>query len=726
MTTLFMDGFDHYGIGPQSGAQLADGPYSSVQGRTCGVPSWGPARTGSACLVCAVSSAATTRVLPSVQNDLFVSFGWAIDSLAISLNDIITFYDGSGNRQCYLFPTATGALNFYSGNGTLLAGTSGPVVVSQNWHFFEMNLNTTSGTFTLRVDDASGSNTPILSVTNSALTGFSVGIIGLADCQFDSNIFSYYDDLFVRNASGTVNNSWLGDRKVATLFPNAVTSTNAWTPSYYQLFGLGIYQGAYSQASNQTIQNQSATIGVYPATSLHVGANAFTWETMIRWDALPASTTYSSIFSQWNASSPAAESYRLILGGSSYNGGCLQFDTSTDGTTATQQTMIKYPWTPQTNTWYHLAICRVGGELLLFINGVQQGLPIADTRTYYTGGFQYLAIGQEFTQTGTDLLANTYMAARLDETRFTNGVGRYTSTFTPPTAAFPRGSSDPYWSSVVLLMGYDTAVVDESSFAQNVITSGGATSFQPSDGASIGSYSTVNKATPDDNTFISANFVNATNVFTMTTQPTNGNTVTVGTTNGTTAAVYTFKTAISSAFDVLIDTSAENTLTNLVNAINAGPGAGTKYGTGTTSNYNVNATLLPTGQFLVTANVAGSAGNSIASTATGTAASWNTATLTGGSNIPGPTNFTLQRPPNNTTIISATQLVTRALKTDSGAASIETAFIGALGGTVTSSNFGLTTSPTYYNLIMELDPDSSGPISPTTLVNGQIQVNRTA
>jgi len=190
--------------------------------------------------------------------------------------------------------------------------------------------------------------------------------------------------------------------------------------------------------------------------------------------------------------------------------------------------------------------------------------------------------------------------------------------------------------------------------------------------------------------------------------------------------VYTFKTAISSAFDVLIDTSAENTLTNLVNAINAGPGAGTKYGTGTTSNYNVNATLLPTGQFLVTANVAGSAGNSIASTATGTAASWNTATLTGGSNIPGPTNFTLQRPPNNTTIISATQLVTRALKTDSGAASIETAFIGALGGTVTSSNFGLTTSPTYYNLIMELDPDSSGPISPTTLVNGQIQVNRTA
>jgi len=727
MTTLFMDGFDHYGTGLQSQAQMLDGPYSNLGSVTCGVPSWGPARTGNYCLLgSGISGNQLTRVLPSVQTNLFVSFGWATQTLAGGSAAPIAFCNSSGTVECYIVPTATGVMDLYLGNGTLLGSTSGPAVVTQNWHFFEMNLNTSTGVFTLRIDDSTGSNTPILTVTNSALTGFSIGIIQLLYAPVNNaGIYCYLDDLFVRNGSGTINNSWLGDRRVATLFPDANTTTNGWTPSYYQEFGPGIFRGAYLEASNSIIQNSGASIQVYPATSLDIGHNDFTLETMIRWDALPTPTGYSSIFSRWNSINNA-ESYRLILGGSSYNGGCIQFDTSTTGSTGSQQTMLLYPWTPQTNVWYHLALCRSAGELLLFVNGVQLGLPITDSRTYYSGGSEYLAIGQEYSGSGYNYLPNTYMAARLDETRFTNGVGRYTTTFTPPSAAFPRGSGDPYWSDVVLLMGYDSAVVDESGFGQNVQPQNNAISFIPSDGSSLGSYSTVNKSTPDDNTFISASFINATNILTMTTQPANGNTVTVGTKNGTTAAVYTFKTAISSAFDVLIDTTAENTLTNLVNAINAGSGAGTKYGSGTTSNYDVNATLLPTGQFMVTANIAGSGGNSIASTSTGTAAVWTTSTLTGGSNIPGPTNFKLQRPPNNTTIISAVQSVVRAFKTDAGTASFTTSFIGALGGTATSSTFNLTTSPTYYNLIMETDPDSSGPVSPTTIVNGQVQVNRTA
>ena len=157
----------------------------------------------------------------------------------------------------------------------------------------------------------------------------------------------------------------------------------------------------------------------------------------------------------------------------------------------------------------------------------------------------------------------------------------------------------------------------------------------------LGLVSTVRltKATPDDNTFISAGLTDASNILTMTVQPTNGDTVKVGTTDGSTPAVYTFKTAISTAYDVLIDTTAQATLINLFNAINAGPGSGTKYGTGTTSNFDVFATQLPVGQIMVTANLAGTGGNAIASTATGTAASWATTTLTGGADIPGPTDF---------------------------------------------------------------------------------------
>lgn len=727
MTALFMDGFDHYGTGPSSTLQMGDGPYSSVQSAECNVPVWGPARTGVACLSSSgIANATTDRVLPAAETNLFVSFGWACNILGGEAPAMIAFKDTDGTIQCYLQPTATGAVNLYQGNGDIIAGTSGPAIVTQNWHFLEMNLNTSSGTFTLRIDDAGADNTPILSITNEVLSGFSIGLICLIHAfNNTAALGAYVDDLFVRNGSGTTNNSWLGDRRVATLFPFVDTATNAWEPSYYQLFGTGIYRGAYAAASNNEIQNNTANIAVQAAASLDIGAADFTLETMIRWDALPAAGAYSSIFSRWDAPDHL-QSYRFFLGGSSLNGGCLQFDTSTDGTASTQETMIQYPWTPETDVWYHLALCRTAGEILLFVDGVQLGLPVTDSRTYFGGGVEYLAIGQEFGSHGIVVQPNTWMAARLDESRFTNGVGRYSATFTPPNAPFPRGSGDPHWADVVLLMGYDSAIIDESSFAQTVSSGAGAIAFQPSDGASLGSYTTVNKPIPDDNTFIEANFTNASNVFTMTSQPTAGNTVTVGTTDGTTPAVYTFRSALVSAFDILIDTSAQNTLNNLLNAINAGTGAGTKYGTGTTSNFDVNATPLPPGQFYVTANIAGTVGNAIASTATGSAAVWTTATLTGGLNIPGPTNFKVQRPPNNTTIISAAQMITRALKTDAGTASIDVSLIGALGGTQTSGTFNLTTSPTYYNLIIEEDPDTSGPVTPTTLVNGQIQINRTA
>jgi hypothetical protein len=277
-----------------------------------------------------------------------------------------------------------------------------------------------------------------------------------------------------------------------------------------------------------------------------------------------------------------------------------------------------------------------------------------------------------------------------------------------------------------MLCGYDSGIIDESGFSRVVNAFNGATSFTPQDGPTVGTFSTVNKATPDDNTFISASLVSATSILTMTTQPSNGDTVTVGTKDGTTAAVYTFKTSLSTAFDVLIDTTAQNTLINLFNAINAGTGSGTKYGTGTTVNYDVTAVQLPVGQIEVVANTAGTAGNSIATSKTGSAASWPGSTLTGGSNIPGPTNFKFQRPPPNTTVVSAMQTVVRALKTDSGTAIIQTALIGPLGGTETGNTHSLSVSPDYYSDIIEVDPDTSAGLTPTTIINGQFQINRTA
>jgi hypothetical protein len=93
--------------------------------------------------------------------------------------------------------------------------------------------------------------------------------------------------------------------------------------------------------------------------------------------------------------------------------------------------------------------------------------------------------------------------------------------------------------------------------------------------------------------------------FTWTGQPTDGQTITL---NG---QAYRFKNALASAFDVLIDTTADITYQNFVNAVNLGTGSGSTYHAGTTLHPTISATYQGSGKLLLVAKTAGLAGNSL-------------------------------------------------------------------------------------------------------------------
>jgi hypothetical protein len=78
------------------------------------------------------------------------------------------------------------------------------------------------------------------------------------------------------------------------------------------------------------------------------------------------------------------------------------------------------------NTWYHIAYVRSGTTGTLYINGSSIGT-WADNLNYVTNA---MVIGRH-TGGGSDF--NGY----IDDLRITKGYARYTSNFTPPTAAFP-------------------------------------------------------------------------------------------------------------------------------------------------------------------------------------------------------------------------------------------------------------------------------------------------
>lgn len=82
------------------------------------------------------------------------------------------------------------------------------------------------------------------------------------------------------------------------------------------------------------------------------------------------------------------------------------------------------------NTWYHIAWTRQSGTNRLFIGGV---LDTTNSTATITNAASYpLQLGQR--QNAGDLRYPGYM----DDVRITKGTARYTSAFTPPTAAFPN------------------------------------------------------------------------------------------------------------------------------------------------------------------------------------------------------------------------------------------------------------------------------------------------
>jgi hypothetical protein len=119
---------------------------------------------------------------------------------------------------------------------------------------------------------------------------------------------------------------------------------------------------------------------------------------------------------------------------------------------------------PLANTWYHIALARSGTSTKLFVNGTQVGSTWTDTTNY--------------------IAAPLYLGARydgaipwhgyIDDVRISKGIARYTTTFTPPTAALVN---DVYCVLLAHFDGTDTSTVfvDDVLLPQDIRTNAGGT-----------------------------------------------------------------------------------------------------------------------------------------------------------------------------------------------------------------------------------------------------------
>lgn len=150
------------------------------------------------------------------------------------------------------------------------------------------------------------------------------------------------------------------------------------------------------------------------------GSGEWTVECWVRFDSAPSGSDDPVFVSQF-LNTGNQRSWMFWL-----QNGSLDFTYTTDGSS---QVAVGDSWSPSSLTWYFLAACRVGNEIIVYIDGVEHARETHSV-TFFDGT-GLLTIG------APDNATVNHFQRNIDEVRITKGVGRYSTNFTPPTLAFP-------------------------------------------------------------------------------------------------------------------------------------------------------------------------------------------------------------------------------------------------------------------------------------------------
>lgn len=234
MALLWCDGFDHYGVI----GNLTEGAWAQIAPQTT-LSTVNP-RTGTHCLRDngSTRSGQTRRVLGGAKSSVGIGGAFYLNALPSSNNLFcpMAFFDNTNTAQVSIVVQSTGIIDVKRGNsaGTLIATSTTPVVTAEAYQHIEafVFFSDTIGTVEVRVNGVtvvSGSGLDTVATASaecSQVWFFSSLGSGIGS---GSGVTADLDDVFTYDTAGSYNNSFIGDRRVITLFPNANTATADWT-----------------------------------------------------------------------------------------------------------------------------------------------------------------------------------------------------------------------------------------------------------------------------------------------------------------------------------------------------------------------------------------------------------------------------------------------------------------------------------------------------------------
>jgi len=328
-------------------------------------------------------------------------------------NNIVLSQWGSGNA--FIFRYVNGRLKF-DGAGSSVTGTTTTVTAGQWNHIAITRSSSTVRLFVNGVIDATTG-------TIGALTdGASVVAIGAYTAGTSEWVTGYISNLRLLNGTALYTTTFTPPTAPLTAITNTVlltcqsnrfldNSTNAFTITR---------AGDTSVQSFNPFQRNSATTLYFDGTG--DGENV---------SSLSGPLTGNFTYEAWVYPTSSALSYRVIFGLDSYATASTPFRLYQYGTnfqfwyTSTAGNFINSS-TITIAGWYHIAITRSGTDIRMFVNGIQAGTTLTSAVNYPSSAFRV----------GMDSAGTYPFIGYISDLRVTNGVARYTTTFTPPTIAF--------------------------------------------------------------------------------------------------------------------------------------------------------------------------------------------------------------------------------------------------------------------------------------------------
>jgi hypothetical protein len=225
MTLLLAEGFDQYGTTDDDPCLGIDERYPVTAGGTPVVKAgrlFGKAIGNSS----GVSNFTFRTEDFGNKTTLVVGLAFYADNL--HSDRLITFFEPGRGDGFNVRLTSGGAISVVRENAATL-GTSAAIVSPDTWYYLEVKVtigNAGAGAYEVRLNGVD-----ILSDTDADTMAGSVA--GVNQVQFHVRISNntFYDDMYILDTSGSVNNDFLGDCRCETLYPNAVGSSSDFTPS---------------------------------------------------------------------------------------------------------------------------------------------------------------------------------------------------------------------------------------------------------------------------------------------------------------------------------------------------------------------------------------------------------------------------------------------------------------------------------------------------------------